>query len=242
MLIRFLAGLAALLVPALLILVAVVCWAVIRRAAIRYVAIGICAFLLFSNAALLAVDKIAAGARDDEFGTLCAKYSEPEILGTRSEVAMLLADFDWATFRTDPAMQYAGLFYPTYMLEKFLFAPVAPYPAHAARVGSSFDVVRQSPLGDLDEKRQGEMPDATVGYHWESNALGNSKIASYDLVVTDLRTKQRLGVLHTFGTLDRAAALFPAMAVAPTLGQFQHIRRCPSVERAAEFLRAVAPP
>ncbi len=242
MLIRFLAGMAALLVPALLVVLAIVCWAVIRRPAFRYIAVGICAVLLFGNVAWLLVGKVAAGGRENQFASLCARYTTPEVLGMRANVPMLLADYDWAAFRTDPAAQYAGTFYPTHMLQRFLFAPFSPYEAHAARVGAVFELVRVSELGDREEKRQREMPEAPVGYHWEPNSLGNANIESFDLVVTDLRTNERLGVLHTFGTLDRAAALFPSMAIAATPGQFQHTRRCPSLEEAAKFLRSVAQP
>ena len=75
-----------------------------------------------------------------------------------------------------------------------------------------------------------------------ANSLGGEGIESFDLVVTDLNTHERLGVLHTFGTLDSAAALFPSMAIAPTPGQFQRIRRCPSIEKTVEFMRKVASP
>jgi hypothetical protein len=242
MLAQFLAGLAALLVAALLVLIAIVCWAVIRRPAIRYAAMGMCAVLLFGNAILLMAGGITADSRQARFVSLCSEYAEPEVFGRRDDVSVLLADYNWAAYRTDPAALYAGNFFPTYLLQKFLFAPHAPYPAHAARVGKVFEVVRYGPLGQREEKRQAEMPDAMVGYHWEQNSLGGTDVASFDLVVTDLITNERLGVLHTFGIADHAAALFPAMAVGRTPGQFARTRRCPSLERTAEFLREVARP
>ena len=102
MLIRFMAGMAALLVPALLIVAAIVCWAVIRRSSLRYLAVGIFAALLFGNVLRLIAGKATAVAREDRFAELCTKYSEPELLGTRVGVAMLLADYDWTAFKTDP--------------------------------------------------------------------------------------------------------------------------------------------
>jgi hypothetical protein len=243
MLIRFLAGLSALLVPALLIIGAIVSWALIRRPVVRGAAVGLLMLVLCANAVVLIASTLGQGSTDKTFAQVCDRYSKSQVVATRQGVMALLADYDWTKYRQDPNAYFGAEFYSDYLFERFFLGGANPYAAFGRRTGTNFDVKELHGDKPRTDRRLQQWPDATVGYHWETNDLSASRdILGSTLVVTDLKSGERLASWPAFATRAKQVALFPSMAVAPTPALLGRSRRCPSVADMAAFIQSVAKP